>query len=112
MNEEYILDPLDLIDSVDEMTDTQKTELRDAARIDFRSRTEPIRVTRENAVAITDATSLSQGINVEVTFRASGLSGVTSITIDFNGALGRRFEPTDAQSVFDAINHGDDVEVN
>ena len=110
LNEEYILDPLDLIDSVDDMSAIQKTELRDAARVNFRNRIEPTRITLENGVAITDATTLTSSTNVEVTFRASGLSGVTNIVIDFNGALGRSFDPADAQAVFDSLNTGDDVE--
>ena len=45
LNEEFILDPLDLIDSADELTAVQKEEFRDAARINFESRSGLTRVT-------------------------------------------------------------------
>ena len=80
LNEEYILDPLDLIDSVDDMSPAQKTELRDAARIGFRNRVEIARIINSDRTEIPDIDSFpGVGENVIVTLRASGLSGVTCL---------------------------------
>ena len=106
MNEEFIIDPLDLIDSVDDMSAIQKTEFRDAARIGFRNRVEFARVTDGTGTAITDATSLSDGDNVIVTIRASGVSGVTRLVLDFDGVSG--IVITDATEL-ESLNTGDDI---
>ena len=71
LNEEYILDPLDLIDSVDDMSATQKTELRDAARVNFRNRVEIARVFNDGGAEIPDIDSFpGSGENVIVMIRA------------------------------------------
>ena len=106
MNEECIIDPLDLIDSVDDMSAIQKTELRDAARINFRNRVEFARIVNQDSSAITDATSLSDGDNVIVTIRASGVSGVTRLVLDFDGTSG--IVITDATEL-EPLNTGDDI---
>ena len=109
LNEEYIIDPLDLIDSVDEMTAAQKTELRDAARVNFRNRVEIARVFNEDGTEIPDIGSFpGSGENVIVMIRASGVSGVTELVIDFDGNLGRAVTDTD---ILTPLNTGDDVDL-
>ena len=107
LNEEYILDPLDLIDSVDDMTPAQKTELRDAARVGFRNRVEITRIVNTDDTEIPDISSFpASGDDIIVMIRASGLAGVTRFVIDFDGNLHRTV--TDA-AILEALNSGDDV---
>ena len=70
LNEEFIIDPLDLIDSVDDMSANQKTELRDAARINFSNRVEIAQVVNEDRTEIPDIGSFpGSGENVVVIIR-------------------------------------------
>ena len=106
LNEEFILDPLDTIDSVDAMTADQKTELRDAARINFRNRFDFVQIRDENRMPIANASDLVSSADVYVTVRASGLSGITRLVLDFDGNLGRSFNDA---ATLDPLNTGDDV---
>ena len=118
LNEEFLIDPDDLNDSVDGMTPTQKEELRDAARINFSNRFEFSRVSRSDGTDIADINAFPDpvsGFNVRITFHASGLSNVTRIVIDFDGNIITTITDTsttvDNRNVLDEINNGDDVEI-
>ena len=115
-NEEFILDPVGLIDTVDDMTATQKEELRDAARVDFRNRVVISRIVNTDNTEIPDIASFpSSTDSVIVMIHASGLSGVTEFVIDFDGFLHRTVSDTDVDTdgnnYVDTINTGDDVTI-
>ena len=116
LNEEFIIDPLDLIDSVEEMTATQKEEFRDAARINFESRSGLTRVTTAANSNIPDIASFPASTEtVIVMIQVSGYSGVTEFVIDFDGFLHRTVTDTDVDAdgnnYIDTINSGDDVTI-
>ena len=118
LNEEFLIDPDDLIDSVEEMTVTQKEEFRDAGRINFSNRFEFSRVARDDGTDLADINAFPadvSGFDVRITFHASGLSNVTRITLDFDGNIVATITDTsttvDNRNVLDEINNGDDVEL-
>ena len=107
-NEEFILDPLDTIDSVVEMTAAQKTELRNAARINFRNRVVFTRVVTATGGNIPDIDSFpGSGVNVIVRIRASGVSGVTRLILNINNSLATSIVNVDDLA---DLNTGDDIE--
>ena len=113
LNEEHTIEPEALIDSVEEMTATQKTALRAAARIDFRERIEFLQVLHEAGRAQLQESELSGldagGTNVIVIVRASGVSGITRLALRLDGSIIGRDITTPADLV--DINTGDDVDI-
>ena len=108
LNEEYVLGPELLIDTVDDMSALQKTELRDAARVNFRNRVEIARIFNEDGTEIPDIASFpGDGESVIVMIRASGVSGITELVIDFDGNLHRTVTDT---GILAPLNTGDDVD--
>ena len=97
------------------MAAIQKEEFRDAARVNFRNRVEFARVfNTSDGSAITDATSLEAGDDVTVRIRASGVSGVTRLVLDFDGNLTTTITDTsvddDGNLILAPLDTGDDVD--